>query len=578
MTEPVPAPPVPGPQAPKKKVVAPMLVSLVAGCGLAFLLVMLLGGPNSAADDKKDKEKDKTEKADDPKPERKKVAAPDLDGGVAWLNTGGPISMKDLKGKVVLLDFWTLCCINCIHCIPDLHKLEKKYPNELVVIGVHSPKFDNEKDTKSIRKAIQRYEVTHPVVNDADRKIWDRYEVDSWPTMVLIDTEGNLIGYASGEGNFDVLDLHIGRAIEAGKKNKTLNEKPIRFDTSKFRDSPDSPLFFPGKVLADGPSKRLFIADSTHHRVIVTDLDGNKLEVIGTGQPGYVNGAFEKAQFDDPQGMVLKGDILYVADRKNHAIRAVNLNEKQVTTVAGTGQQADPGDRRVGGAVPATSIGLNSPWDLLLIGDTIYMALAGHHQIWTFDPAKKEIANFAGSGRENLVDGPHRFANFAQPSGLATDGKNLYVADSEVSAIRKVPLEGKEMVDTLIGRGLFTFGDRDGAGRVEDPIARETKEARLQHALGVIHLDGKLYIADTYNSKLKVYDLKTGALTSYLGGEPSGWFSRPTFNEPAGLSHANGKLYVADTNAHRIRVVDLKTKQVSTLSLKGVQPPSPPKK
>jgi thiol-disulfide isomerase/thioredoxin len=578
MTEPVPAPPVPGES---KKSRLPMVVSLVAGCGLAFLVVMLLGGPNSAADDKKgnEKEKDKTEKQDDPKaPERKKVPAPDLDGGVAWLNTGGPISMKDLKGKVVLLDFWTLCCINCIHCIPDLHKLEKKYPNELVVIGVHSPKFDNEKDTKSIRKAIQRYEVTHPVVNDADRKIWDRYEVDSWPTMVLIDTEGNLLGYASGEGNFDVLDLHIGRAIEAAKKNKTLNEKPIRFDTSKFRDAPDSPLFFPGKVLADGPGKRLFIADSTHHRVIVTDLDGNKLDVIGMGQPGYVNGAFEKAQFDDPQGMALKGDILYVADRKNHAIRAINLKEKQVTTVAGTGQQAEPGDRRIGVPVPATSIGLNSPWDLLLVGDVIYMALAGHHQIWTFDPAKKEIANFAGSGRENIVDGPHRFANFAQPSGLATDGKNLYVADSEVSAIRKVPFDQKEAVDSLIGRGLFTFGDRDGPGRVEDPIARQSKEALLQHALGVIHIDGKLYIADTYNSKLKVYDLKAGTLSSYLGGEPNGWFSRPTFNEPAGLSHANGKLYVADTNAHRIRVVDLATKKVSTLNLKGVTPPAPPKK
>lgn len=579
MTEPVPAAPVPGSPPPMKNTKLPMILSLIAGCGLAFLLVMMLGGPNSAADDKKeDKEKDKTEKADDPKPERKKVAAPDLDGGVAWLNTGGPISMKDLKGKVVLLDFWTLCCINCIHCIPDLHKLEKKYANELVVIGVHSPKFDNEKDTKSIRKAIQRYEVVHPVVNDAERKIWDRYEVDSWPTMVLIDTEGNILGYASGEGNFDVLDLHIGKAVEAGKKNKTLNEKPIRFDTSKFRDA-DTPLFFPGKVLADGPGKRLFIADSTHHRVVVTDLDGNKLDVIGTGQPGYVNGAFAKAQFDDPQGMALKGDILYVADRKNHSIRAINLKEKQVTTVAGTGVQADPGDRRIGVPVPATSIGLNSPWDLLLVGDVVYMALAGHHQIWMFDPAKKEIVNFAGSGRENIVDGPHRFANFAQPSGLAADDKNLYVADSEVSAIRKVPFDQKEAVDSLIGRGLFTFGDRDGPGRVEDPLARETKEARLQHALGVIHLDGKLYIADTYNSKLKVYDLKAGTLSTFLGGEPNGWFSKPTFNEPAGLSHANGKLYVADTNAHRIRVVDLKTKQVSTLTLKGVEPPpAPPKK
>jgi DNA-binding beta-propeller fold protein YncE len=593
MTEPVPAAPVssaaappnvPAPIAPRRGLSPRIALGIIAACGLAFLFLMLAGGPNQASDDKKDDKKDETvekkeneKQRDDPPGPRVKIAAPDLDGGVAWLNTGGPISMKDLKGKVVLLDFWTLCCINCIHCIPDLQKLEKKYPNELVVIGVHSPKFDNERDTKSIRKAIQRYEVRHPVVNDADRKIWNRYEVDSWPTMVLIDPEGNLVGYASGEGNYDILERVVGKVIDEAKKKKTLNEKPIRFDTSKFRDRPDSPLFFPGKVLADGPGKRLFIADSTHHRVVVTDLEGNKIAVIGTGQPGYKNGGFDQAQFDDPQGLALHGDILYVADRKNHAVRAIDLREKHVTTAAGTGRQAEPADRHIAVPVPATSIGLNSPWDLLWVGNTLYIALAGHHQIWTYDPAAKEIACFAGSGRENIIDGALRGANFAQPSGLATDGKNLYVADSEVSALRKIPLDGNGSVETLVGRALFTFGDRDGPGRVEDPIARELKEARLQHALGIVFVDGKLYVADTYNSKIKVYDPKSGVMSTFLGGEPVGWFSGPLFNEPAGISAANGKLYVADTNAHRIRVVDLKTKKVTTLKLTGVAPPSPPK-
>jgi DNA-binding beta-propeller fold protein YncE len=580
MTEPAATAPVqgpatsPAPSAAKPGILTPrFLLGIVAAVGLAFLFVMIIGGPNQASDDKKDEKKDeKAEKKDDP-PARKVVPAPDLDGGVAWLNTAGPISMKDLKGKVVLLDFWTLCCINCIHCIPDLHKLEKKYPNELVVIGVHSPKFDNEKGTTSIRKAIQRYGVHHPVVNDAERKIWDRYEVDSWPTMVLIDPEGNIVGFTSGEGNYDLLDQVIGKVIEMAKKNKTLSEKPIRFDTSKFRDSSDSPLFFPGKVHVDAAGKRICISDSTHHRVVVTDMDGKMLAVVGTGQPGFKDGLFDKAQFDDPQGLAIRGDILYVADRKNHAIRAIDLKEKHVKTVAGTGQQAEPGDRRIGIPVAATSIGLNSPWAILWVGDKLFIAMAGHHQIWTYDPATKELANFAGSGRENILDGPVRLANFAQPSGLTSDGKFLYVADSEVSAIRKVPLDGKGEVETLVGRGLFVFGDRDGPGRIDDPIASQLKEARLQHALGIAAGDGKLFIADTYNSKIKVYDPKAGTLTTFLGGEPTGWFTPPLFNEPAGLSYANGKLYVADTNAHRIRIVDVKSKKVTTLKLTGVEPP-----
>ena len=594
MTEPVPtgapAPGEPTPALPAAPASAPprrpfswsMVYGLAFAGGLA-VLILLIGGPNQAAGekDKDQKKADQTEKSGDvpPAPEvRKKIAAPDLNGGVAWLNTGGPLSIKDLKGKVVLLDFWTLCCINCIHCMPDLHKLEKKYANELVVVGVHSPKFDNEKDTKSIRKAVLRYQIDHPVVNDAGRKIWDRYEVDAWPTMVLIDPEGNLVGYASGEGNYDVLDTVIGKLVDEAKKKKTLNEKPIRFDLAKYREKGDTPLFFPGKVVADSAGRRLFIADSTHHRVVVTDLDGKKIAVVGTGRPGHKDGAFDKAQFDDPQGLAVRGDTVYVADRKNHMIRAIDLKEQVVTTVAGTGQQADPGERRLDRPVPATSIGLNSPWALLWAADKLFIAMAGHHQIWTFDPAAKELAPFAGSGRENIMDGPLRFANFAQPSGLATDGKFLYVADSEVSAVRKLPLDGKGEVETLVGRGLFVFGDRDGPARIEDVVARETKEARLQHALGVAFADGKLYVADTYNSKIRVLDPKAGTLATFLGGDEGagGWFGGPVFSEPAGLSYANGKLYVADTNAHRIRVVDLKTKQVCTLKLTGVEPPAPP--
>lgn len=496
--------------------------------------------------------------ADDP------AAVPEFPEKLDWLNTAGPIKMKDLKGKVVILDFWTLCCINCIHILPDLAKLEKKYANELVVIGVHSPKFENEKDTKSIRKAILRYEIAHPVVNDADRKIWDRYGVESWPTMAVIDTEGKIARGFSGEGNLEALDKLVASLIKKGKENKTLNETPIRFDLVRFREAGDTPLFFPGKVLADEKGKRLFIADSTHHRIVVTDLDGKKIAIVGDGSPGFVNGKFAEARFDDPQGMTLDGDTLYVADRKNHSIRAVDLKAGTVATVAGTGTQ-DSRSRFADVATEATKTGLNSPWDLLLADGKIFVAMAGHHQLWWFDPKAKTVMPYAGDGGENIKDGPLYAARFAQPSGLTTDGKFLYVADSEVSAVRRVPLNNEGRVDTLVGTGLFDFGDKDGTG----------EEAKIQHALAVQFHDGKVIIADTYNSKLKTVDPKTTEVKTWLAADPK--TKEPLFNEPAGLSIAAGKLYVADTNAHRIRVVDLKTNAVSTLTLTGVEPPPPQK-
>jgi len=502
--------------------------------------------------------------AQDP-PARKPIKAPELDGGIAWLNTAGPIKLADLKGKVVVLDFWTFCCINCIHTLPDLAKLEKKYEKELVVIGVHSAKFENEKNTDAIRKAILRYQINHPVVNDAEMKIWNRYDVSSWPTLVVIDPEGNYLGSGGGEGQFDTLDRVISRVVAEHEKKGTLNRKPIRFDLARFREKGDTPLFFPGKVLADGATDRLFIADSTHHRIVIATLDGKKVAIAGTGEPGWKDGAFAQAQFDDPQGMELDGDTLYIADRKNHLIRALDLKSQSVRTIAGIGSQ-DRENRSRGGV--ASKTGLNSPWDLLRVDRTLYIAMAGHHQIWKLDLNSNELEPFAGNGREDIRDGLLRNAELAQPSGLAFDGKKLYVADSEASAIRTIELGQDGTVDTIIGlprRGLFNFGDIDGVG----------DKVRLQHALGVTFHDGLVYVADTYNSKIKVIDPKLRSCTTWLGsGKGDGWLADPLFNEPAGISIAGNQMYVADTNAHRIRSIDLKTKAVRTLELQGVDPPA----
>src|SRR2546427_4747783 len=338
---------------------------------------------------------------------QERVHAPELEGGVAWLNTDRPLTLAALKGKVVLLDFWTYCCINCMHIIPDLKRLERKYPNELVVIGVHSAKFANEKETENIRRIILRYEIEHPVVNDADFAIWNAYAVNAWPTRYLIDPAGYIIGRLSGEGGYEALDKAIGDSIAEFRKRGKLNEAPLKLVLERAKIG-DLPLAFPGKILADAKSDRLFIADSDHNRIVIAKLDGTLLETIGTGAHGADDGSFDRATFFRPQGMALDSDTLYVADTENHLIREVDLKSKTVKTVAGTGRQS-----REPEAGMARSTALNSPWDLQLVGRTLYIAMAGPHQIWRLDLVLREVSVFAGSGREGRHDSSLLKAEFA---------------------------------------------------------------------------------------------------------------------------------------------------------------------
>jgi thiol-disulfide isomerase/thioredoxin len=491
--------------------------------------------------------------------------APSLKGGVGWINSG-PISLAELRGKIVLLDFWTFCCINCHHVLPDLAKLEEKYKNELVVIGVHTAKFEAERDTENIRRKVREYRIKHPVVNDANMAIWNRFGVQSWPTLVLIDANGNVEGAASGEDNYDILDRAIGELVQKHKARGELNLAPLEFTPEMERPS-TGPLLFPGKVLADGPGKRLFISDTGHNRIIKSDLDGKNAVTIGSGEEAFKDGDFQTASFNRPQGMCVDGETLYVADTENHAIRAINLKEGKVTTVAGIGTQ----NHRIyppPSSGPAKTTALSSPWDLVqLEGDkALYIAMAGPHQIWKLDLAAGTITVFAGTGREGIQDGSAASAWFAQPSGLATDGQNLFVADSEVSGIRVLTGigEGNPTVHTLVGVGLFDYDDRDGRGAA----------VRLQHCLGLAYARGHLYIADTYNNRIKICEPKTRSVKSLVGShKPGDSDDPPHFYEPGGLSAADSRLYVADTNNDKIRVVDLETHKVKTLELEELQPP-----
>jgi sugar lactone lactonase YvrE len=263
--------------------------------------------------------------------------------------------------------------------------------------------------------------------------------------------------------------------------------------------------------------------------------------------------------------MALDGDSLYVADTENHMIRRIDLKARTVSTISGTGQQ---GRSRSHAPAPAKATALNSPWDLWMHEGKLFIAMAGPHQIWVWDSKADEIHAFAGSGREDILDGEAESAALAQPSGLASDGERLFVADSEVSGIRTVAIAGGD-VGTVVGMGLFEFGDEDG----------EADEVRLQHPLGVAWHDGVLYVADTYNNKIKAIDPKSRRCETFLGdADPGDTNDPPRFDEPNGLAITGGRMYVADTNNHQIRVVDLAAKTVTTLSLDGLSPPARPKK
>jgi thiol-disulfide isomerase/thioredoxin len=508
-----------------------------------------------------------------------RIAAPPLEGG-EWVNTAGPLSLADLRGRFVLLDFWTYCCINCMHVLPELKKLEHAFPNELVVVGIHSAKFEGEQVTQNIREAAERYEIEHPVVNDAQMAIWRRYGARSWPTLVLIDPVGDVVWAASGERTFEDLKKVLDRGLPFYKANELLVPSP-RPALVHAKAGTETSLRYPGKVLADELGNRLFIADSNHNRIVVAGLDGKVQFVIGSGAIGRQDGGFADSSFNHPQGMALVGEVLYVADTENHMLRKVDLAAKQVTTVAGTGEKGNgwPGwnENRSGRfAGPPKTTQLASPWALWPHDNDLYIAMAGPHQIWKMPLDESEIGPYAGNGREDIADGPllpsmpydGSYSSFAQPSGLASDGKRLFVADSEGSTIRSVPFDPTGDVETLVGLTgtLFDFGDVDGVGR----------EVRLQHALGIAWWDGKLYVADTYNNKIKVIDVDERSCRTVAGGGAAGKDDaseggKATFNEPAGLSVAGGKLYVADTNNHAIRVMELAPPyRVTTLGIEGL--------
>lgn len=489
--------------------------------------------------------------------------APAFPAGLTWFNVDHPLKLSDLKGKAVLLDFWTLGCINCQDIIPDLKHLESDFGNAFTVIGVHSGKYSTEHDNASIEAAIKKYGLTHPVVNDPDFAIWQEYNVNAWPTLVLIDPNGNLVGAHAGEGVYPLFHPIIQSLITEFAAKGEINRAalPLSLDTS----TPATVLAYPGAVLADAAGNRLFIADTAHNRILISDLSGRLEKAIGSGRQSFDDGGAAEATFNGPQGLALSADgkTLYVADTRNHAIRSVNLSTYEVTTIAGTGQQLSALPKN---GAPAKETALSSPWGLTVDGDTLYIAMAGTHQLWAMDLKEGTVSVFAGTAEEGIGDGERLQATLAQPSGIVSDtsGANLYWVDPESSSVRTLPTAGDAKVKTLVGTGLFDYGDNDGTG----------KAAKLQHAQGITLGDGVLYLADTYNHKIRAVNLSNDMVTTVAGDGARGWSDgagkQARFDEPGGISYAAGKLYVADSDNNLIRVVDLASNRVSTLTLSNL--------
>jgi thiol-disulfide isomerase/thioredoxin len=435
----------------------------------------------------------------DSTPRRVRVRAPELVGKGGWLNTGDQqYTLADLRGRIVVLDFWTFCCVNCLHVLDELRELEREHSDTVVVIGVHSPKFVHEAEHTAVVDAVERYGVEHPVLDDPELATWKQYAVRAWPTLVVIDPEGYVVAQHAGEGHVHAIERLVTELeAEHGAKG-TLR----RGDGPYVAPEPEpTTLRFPGKALVL-PSGNFLVSDTTRHQLVELAGDGETVvRRIGSGARRFDDGTAEAATFSEPQGLALLDDgSVVVADTVNHALRRLDLATGEVTTLAGTGRQWWQGSPTAG---PAREIDLSSPWDVALFGGKVWIAMAGVHQLWAYDPAAGTVAVTAGTTNEGLVDGPGAEAWFAQPSGLAATADRLWLADSETSALRWVDLDG--VVHTAVGTGLFDFGHRDGTA----------EQALFQHPLGVTALpDGSVAVSDTYNHALRRYDPATGEVTT----------------------------------------------------------------
>ncbi|QAY69364.1 NHL domain-containing thioredoxin family protein [Xylanimonas protaetiae] len=487
--------------------------------------------------------------------------------GRGWLNTGGrSLDLADLRGRLVILDFWTFCCVNCLHVLDELRELEARYRDVLVIVGVHSPKFEHEADPVALAAAVERYSVEHPVLDDPELVTWGAYTARAWPTLVVIDPEGYVVAQMAGEGHASALEALVASLVAEHEAKGTLHRGVGPY----VPPAPTSgTLRFPAKAVAL-PGGTLLVADAGHHSLAELGPDGETLvRRIGSEERGLVDGGPGEARFSEPNGLCLVpsglrerlGYDVVVADTVNHALRGVRLADGLVTTLAGTGEQFMVGGQEnvvLGGRprpydgteLPSTAVRLSSPWDVAWsdVAGGFVVAMAGTHTLWLFDPtaprpgAPGTVRLFAGTMNEGLEDGTGETAWFAQPSGLAPATR-----PTDAGGDGQGPAASRRTGTTTVAATRGAAGARVAAGVSADqetfwvadsetsalrsvvvsrPVGGpavasvrtsvgaglfdfghrdgDLAEARLQHPLGVVALpDGSVVVADTYNGALR---------------------------------------------------------------------------
>lgn len=469
-----------------------------------------------------------------------RLKAPELPDDIEWLNTEFPVRLSEQKGKVVLLTFWTGSNISCVQMLTDSGYLEKKYRNGLTVVGIHSPKYPREADSDHVKKIIQKNRVTHPVVNDHDCHLLKKYSVQEWPTIVLIDAEGFIIGAIRGQSNPGQLESLVQKELSLAEQKNIRNYEPSSYQETQMETTM---LSYPGRILAT--DTKLYISDSGHNRVLEANMDGQITRSFGSFQAGLLDGHNSDALFHNPQGLELIDDFLFVADASNHAIRRIHLHTGEVHTVMGDGTPGVAGAEVYNNPAVAQ---LNMPWDLTNYRGALYISMAGCHQIWKWQLSMNHLLPYRGSGEPVSADGLDHTAAFAQPMGISGGDFGLYVVDSESSSIRLIRMPDGQ-VSTLLGTEAG-FGDLDGPNYM----------AQLQYPMDLQYDENRqlIWICDTFNNKIKFLRLATNEVqTLAIDG----------LDEPGGFYLHNDILWVANTNAHDIMRLDLQKGSMTEFSV-----------